>query len=302
MGAFGGPGSPALLVVVVVVLVVLTVLFLVLWLVAQRRYRRLRQDRAASDSTVAQLELSVAEQSGRLRIIRELHDVAVHQVSTMIAQADGARYAAGDDPGAAARAAGAIADSGRGTLADMRRVMTLVRESEADAAPQPRLKSTRDLFRVMRDAGLRIAFQETGEPYVLNTAAELGVYRILQEALSNSLKYGGDGTEVRVTFTWTAQGLSLRMDDNGLRNAVQRRGLTPEQTDAELAYGVDDDLHALTQQITGPGIAEMRARTEVFGGSLTATEVPGVGFTVAATFPTLRFHNGVHGVDLGVRT
>ena len=45
----------------------------------------------------------------------------------------------------------------------------------------------------------------------------------------------------------------------------------------------------------------MRARTEVFGGALTTTEVPGVGFTVAATFPTLRFHNGVHGVDLGVR-
>ncbi|WP_375400699.1 sensor histidine kinase [uncultured Amnibacterium sp.] len=301
MGAQGGPGATTVLTAAVIGLAVLTALFLVLWLVAQRHYRRLRRDRAASDSTVAQLELSVAEQSGRLRIIRELHDVAVHQVSTMIAQADGARYAAVNDPGAAARAAGAIADSGRSTLADMRRVMTLVRESEADVAPQPRLKSTRDLFRVMRDAGLRIAFQETGEPYALNAAAELGVYRILQEALSNSLKYGGDGTEVRVTFTWTAQGLALRVDDNGFRNAVQRRGLSEQQTAAELAYGVDDDLHALTQEITGPGIAEMRARTEVFGGTLTATEVPGVGFTIAATFPTLRFHNGVHGVDLGVR-
>ena len=302
MGAPGSPASPTVLIAAVIGLAVLAVLFLVLWLLALRHRRQLRVDRAATDSTVAQLELSVAEQSGRLRIIRELHDVAVHQVSTMIAQADGARYAAAMDPAAAARAAGQIADSGRSTLADMRRVMTLVRESEADVAPQPRLKSTRDLFRVMRDAGLRIAFQEAGEPYVLNAAAELGVYRILQEALSNSLKYGGDGTEVRVTFTWTAQGLSLRVDDNGLRNAVQRRGLPQEQVDAELTYGVEEDLRSLTEQLTGPGIAEMRARTEVFGGALTANEVPGVGFTVAATFPTLRFHNGVHGVDLRTRT
>ena len=277
------------------------IVFLVLWLVTARRYRRLRRAGARTDLAVAQLELSVAEQSGRLRIIRELHDTAVHQVSTLIAQAEGARYAGSTDPEAAVRAASLIAASGRSTLADMRRVMTLVREGEADAAPQPRLKSTRDLFKVMRDAGLDIHFQESGEPYALNSAAELGVYRILQEALSNCLKYGGEGTEVRVVFTWTGQGLALRVDDNGFRNAVLRRGLTKEQTDAELGYGVAEDLDALTRDITGPGIAEMRARTAVFGGALAATEVPGVGFTIVATFPTLRFHNGVHGVDLGVR-
>jgi signal transduction histidine kinase len=282
-------------------LLLVAVVLLVLWLRSSFALRRLRRSRSSTDSEVAQLELSVADQSGRLRIIRELHDVTVHQVSAMIAQAEGARYAGSTDPMAAVRAAQSIAEMGRSTLADMRRVMTLVRESEAEAAQQPRLKSTRELLKVMRDAGLQVQFEETGEPYELNAAAELAVYRILQEALSNCLRYGGDGTEVRVSFGWTASGLAVRVDDNGFRNAVLRRGLSSEQADEELRYSVEDDVRALTQEITGAGIAEMRARAEVFGGMVTATEVPGVGFSIAATFPSIRFHNGVHGVDLSRR-
>jgi signal transduction histidine kinase len=292
------PSVPGVWGLVTGVLAVLAVVFLALWLRSSAKLRRSRRELADDDSEFARLELSVADQSGRLRIIRELHDLAVHRVSAMIAQADGARYAGASDPTAAVRAASAIAETGRATLADMRRVMTLVRESEAEALPQPRLKSTRELLKVMRDAGLQVQFEETGEPYDLNSGAELAVYRILQEALSNCLRYGGDGTEVRVAFTWTANGLAVRVDDNGFRNAVLRRGLGPEETAEELAYTVEEDLKALTQEITGRGITEMRARAELFGGTVTATEVPGVGFSISATFPTIRFHNGVHGVDL----
>ncbi|HET6825734.1 MAG TPA: histidine kinase [Amnibacterium sp.] len=292
------PSVPGVWGLVTGVLAVLAVVFLALWLRSSAKLRRSRRELADDDSEFARLELSVADQSGRLRIIRELHDLAVHRVSAMIAQADGARYAGASDPTAAVRAASAIAETGRATLADMRRVMTLVRESEAEALPQPRLKSTRELLKVMRDAGLQVQFEETGEPYDLNSGAELAVYRILQEALSNCLRYGGDGTEVRVAFTWTANGLAVRVDDNGFRNAVIRRGLGPEETAEELAYTVEEDLKALTQEITGRGITEMRARAELFGGTVTATEVPGVGFSISATFPTIRFHNGVHGVDL----
>lgn len=293
--------SAATVLVVAGVLLIVAVVLLVLWLRSSRALRRLRRANSSTDNTVAQLELSVADQSGRLRIIRELHEVTVQQVSAMIAQAEGARFAGTADPTAAVRAAQSIAEAGRSTLADMRRVMTLVRESEAEAAPQPRLKSTRELLKVMRDAGLQIQFEATGEAYELNPAAELAVYRILQEALSNCLRYGGDGTEVRVSFGWTDSGLAVRVDDNGIRNAVLRRGLSPEQTDEELRYSVEDDVRALTQEITGAGIAEMRARAEVFGGLVNVTEVPGVGFSIAATFPSIRFHNGVHGVDLSRR-
>ena len=291
------PSEPVL-VAVVGALAVLAVVLLLLWLRAGRQVRRLKADGASLDSQAARLQVSVADQGGRLRIIRELHEVAVHRVSGIIAQADGARYAGIADPTAAVRAAHTIAETGRTTLADMRRVMTLVRESEAEASPQPRLRSTRELFRVMRDAGLKVQFAEAGEPYDLESSAELAVYRILQEALSNSLKYGGDGTEARVGFTWTASGLAVRVDDDGFRNAVLQRGLSPDDTAAELSYGVEDDLRSLVQEISGPGIHEMRERARLFGGTLTAEETPGVGFSIAATFPSIRFHNGVHGVDL----
>jgi signal transduction histidine kinase len=282
-------------------LLVVALLLLVLWLTALRRLRAERRAATRRDQQAAHLQVSVTDQGGRLRIIRELHDVAVHRVSAMIAQADGARYAGAADPTAAVRAAQVIAETGRSTLADMRRVMTLVRESEAEAGPQPRLRSTRELFKTMRDAGLLVTVEEQGEPYDLDAGAELAVYRILQEALSNSLKYGGDGTEVRVAFTWTNSGLAVQVDDDGFRNAVLQRGLAPDEAAAELAYGVEEDLRALTQEIAGPGIQEMRARAEVFGGTLSAAETPGVGFSITAVFPSIRFHNGVHGVDLSRR-
>jgi signal transduction histidine kinase len=82
---------------------------------------------------------------------------------------------------------------------------------------------------------------------------------------------------------------------------VRARNLSPEDEAAALTYGMADDLRALTQEIAGAGLNEMRARAAVFGGTVTATEVPGVGFSIAATFPTIRHHNGVHGVDLSRR-
>ena len=129
---------------------------------------------------------------------------------------------------------------------------------------------------LMRDAGLDIHFQETGEPYALGPAAELGVYRILQEALGNCLQYGGEGTEVRVVFTWTAQGLALRVDDNGFRTAVLRRGLPRAETAEALGYGVDEDLEALTRQVSGPGIRGPACPT-CWRRSPSSPAVPGSG-------------------------
>lgn len=294
------PSDPALLGGAVAVLAVLLVLVL-LWRRAARRARRLALRLAVAERRAAALAVADADHGGRLQIVRELHDVAVHRVSAMIAQADGARYAGASDPSAAVRAAQVIADTGRTTLGDLRRVMTLVREGEADAAPQPALRSTRELFRLMREAGLEVDLEEAGEPYPLESGAELALYRILQEAMSNALKHGGDGTRVHVVITWTASGLALRVEDDGIRAAVLRRGLPREAAEAELAYGVEDDVRALTREVAGRGIDDMRARAELYGGTLAVTETPGVGFAVSAAFPTIRFHNGVHGVDLGAR-
>lgn len=286
------------LAIVAAVLFVLTVLFLVLWLLSGRRRRNLTSDRLDAEDELTDLEITLQEQLSRLRIVRELHEVAVHSVSVIISQADGARYAAAADPSAAARSAAAIAETARGTLADLRRVMTVVREGEADASPQPRLKSVRELLRTWRDAGLVLTFVESGERFDLQAGAELAVYRILQEALSNALKYGGEGTEVKVSFTWSEEGLQVLVDDDGVRAEARRQGLDPNAVAQQRSYTFEEDLNALTRVVSGPGMTEMRERAELFGGIFNAYSVPGVGFSVSAVFPALRYDNGVHGVRL----
>ncbi|MCX7522342.1 histidine kinase [Microbacterium sp. STN6] len=286
------------LVIAATALLVTTVLFLVLWLHARHARRRLADDRTETEWTRIDRELDLAEQQGRLRIIRELQDVAVQSLSRLITQAEGARYAGESDPEAGIRASAALVERGRVALGDMRRVLTVAREGEQISAPRPSLQSAQDLFQVMREAGLEISFEETGERFTLRRGAELAVFRILQGTLENALKHGGTGTRVRVGFTWTREGLQLGVDDDGIRSAARRRGLDREEINRETQYTIDDDFKALTESITGAGITEMRERAALFGGALDAHPVPGVGFTVSVAFPTLRFHNGVHGVDL----
>jgi len=280
------------------VLLIIALLLLILWRLARRGRGREQGDRVDLERERIDLELSLAEQTGRLRIIRELHEVAVHDMSIIISQADGAKYAAEADPTAAVRAASVIAEAARSTLADLRRVMTLVREGEAAVTTQPELKSARDLFRVMREAGLEVDFSETGTKFALKPGAELAIYRILQEALTNSLKHGGEGTQVSVAFTWTDEGFQAKIDDDGARNAVRRSGGDPNEASRQRAYDIDEDLRALTDSVSGAGMTEMRERTELFGGVFSAIPLPGIGFSITASFPNLRYHNGIHGVNL----
>lgn len=281
-------------------LLVAALVLVVALLVTRRSARNQIFDRVDAEHDLFDLELALAEQTARLRIIRELHDVAAHSISTIISQADGARYAAESDPSAAVRSAAVIADAARTTLGDLRRVMTAVHEGEAATAPLPQQRSVEGLFTEMRDAGLVVRFDEAGEPFDLRPGAELAVYRILQESLSNALKYGGEGTEAHVSFTWTGEGLHVRIDDDGVRAQDRRAGLDPNEVAKQRPYNFVDDLSALTTPVTGSGITEMRQRAALFGGIFNASPVPGVGFSVSAVFPALRYHNGVHGVNLGV--
>ncbi|MGN6324844.1 sensor histidine kinase [Pseudolysinimonas sp.] len=279
---------PALAVVVGGLLLAALVL-LVLWLVTRRRYRRALRERVEADRDRLDFELLAAEQTSRLRIIRELHELIVPSLTAIVAQADGARFAATADPAVAARTAAGIAESARTTLGDLRRVVDVARDGEEEAGPQPGLDSLGDLFAVMRDAGLGIRVEESGERLSLTPGAELAVYRILQEALANALAHGGAGTEAKVTLRWTDRGLEVLVDDDGARRDAASDGR---------GYGQDDDLAALTGEPVGRGITEMRERTEIYGGVFRAYAVPGIGFSVSAVFPALAHHNGVHGVPL----
>ncbi len=267
------------------VFLVAALVLAVLWRRARRGTSRDGSDRVTLERERLDLELELAEQGSRLTIVRELHELIVHSVSVIISQADGARYAAAADPQVAARTAATIADTARTTLGDLRRVMDVVRAGEAQAGPQPSLSSVRELFKVMRDAGLVIEFVETGTRLDLKQGTELAIYRILQEALANSLGHGGEGTQVRVSFKWTDHGLEVLVDDDGIRAHARRDGLDPNVEAQQRAYSQDDDLAALTQRPTGRGISDMRQRAELFGGVFNAFEVPGVGFSVSAIFP-----------------
>jgi signal transduction histidine kinase len=277
---------------------VLVIVFLVLWLRAARARRRQYFARVDAERDQLDLEVALQEERGRLRIVRELHEVAVHSISVIISQADGAGYVAEADPGAAARSVAVIAETARATLADLRRVMTIVGDAHEEASPRPQFSDMEDLIRVMRDAGLEITSVETGERFDLQEGAQLAIFRILQEALSNALKYGGAGTQVKVSITWTEEGLQLVVDDDGVRAEARRQGLDPDEVAQKRTYTFQDDLNALTEVIVGPGMTEMRERASLFHGVFNAHLLPGVGFSVSAVFPSLRYDNGVHGVNL----
>jgi signal transduction histidine kinase len=271
-----------------VLFLILAILFLVLWIRAARARRRQYFARVDAERDSLDLEASLQEQLGKLRI---------PAVSTIVSQADGAQYAATTDAGAAVRAAATIAESARATLADLRRVMTVV-GGTADPPSEPTIDMIRELFAVMRDAGLEIDLFVHGKPFELQEGPQLAVFRIVQEALSNALKYGGRGTRVKVTSTWTDEGLQVVIDDDGVRAAARREGLDPDKLAQSRTYTFQDDLNALTEVVVGPGMTEMRERASLYRGILNANLLPGVGFSVSAVFPSIRYDNGVHGVNL----
>jgi signal transduction histidine kinase len=294
MDAFLGENASSATVVIAAgggALLVLALAFLALWLRSARGHRRERAARAEGERARLDLESLLAEQTARLRMVGELNEVAISSVSGIAQQAEGARYAGVSDPGVVVRSATGIANAARATLDDLRRVNDIVKHGEADAGAQPGIKTARDLFRVMREAGLNIRFEETGERFPLKPGADLAIYRILQESLSNALKYGGEGTSVTVAFRWSDQGVRVLVDDDGIRAASRRGGDDPNTVARAGGYSIADDTAALTTAPSGPGITEMRERAELFGGVFHAETVPGVGFSVAATFPALRLAN-----------
>lgn len=263
---------------------------------AARQARGVVAERAEGRATTladrADLESLLVEQGDRMKLIAEVHDAAAATVTNLISQAEGARFGATSDPQVASRAAAAIADSARSALNDMRRVVNVARDGAADVDGRPSLTSMHDLFEAMSESGIVVKYEEVGTPFDLEPSAELALFRIVQEGLNNSRTHGGPGTTVKVAMAWTHQGLQLRLDDDGIR--AKRRFSAEEAA----GYTVQDDQAALVEALAGRGLQEMKTRTETFGGVFSAHRVPGVGFSVSAAFPTLRFHNGIHGVNL----
>lgn len=200
---------------------------------------RARANRAAQVRAEGE---AVAEQE-RVRIARDMHDVVAHSLAVVIAQADGARYAAASDPSAATAALGTISTTARAALADVRLLLTQLRHSQAEG-PQPTLADLEAVYQQVRAAGVALEVDvdpaPPGEP---PAAIQLAVHRILQEALTNAIRHGDDGP-VRVGLAWHHDRVE----------AVVRNGIRPG---APPTPG-------------GHGLIGMRERAQLVGGALDA--------------------------------
>ena len=136
----------------------------------------------------AQAQLAVSAE--RARIAREMHDIIAHNIAVMIALADGATYTVAGDPGQAATLMGEVSATGRSALTEMHRLLGVLRQPAGPGhAPQPTLADIDNLLVAVRAAGLPTRLTVTGPPPALPQSIQLALYRIIQEALTNTLKH-----------------------------------------------------------------------------------------------------------------
>jgi len=227
-----------------------------------RRYLEGLEERAERAERERDQQARLAAAAERARIARELHDVVAHNVSVIIVQADGAGYAIDRDPEQARRAMEAVSVTGRRALAEMRRMVGVLRADgvKEEYAPQPSLSQLDELVAQVRESGLPVELRVSGVPSELPEGEQLTVYRIVQEALTNTLKHGGPDSRATVEMEYGVRELLLRVTDDG------RGAATPEREG-------------------GHGLVGMRERVAMFGGSVKASPVLGGGFQVVARLP-----------------
>jgi signal transduction histidine kinase len=229
---------------------------------------RALEDRAHRLEIERQQERDLAAADERSRIAREMHDIVAHSLSIVITQADGARYASASDPEAARQALATIAETGRASLREMRRLLGVLRgDEQSSTRPLPRLADLPDLVASARTAGLAVDFAVTGEPRrALPAGAELAAYRAVQEALTNTVKHAGPSASARVGLGWSAQGLSVSVLDDG-------RGAGALNADGLSGDGM------------GQGLAGMAERVGLYDGTVRAGPAAGGGFRVDVLIP-----------------
>ncbi len=227
----------------------------------RRGYYAALEDKAARLEAERHAEAKVAAAAERARIARELHDVVAHHVSVMVVQADGAGYVLRSDPDRAATALAAVSATGRQALTELRRLLGVLRSTDqhADLAPVPGLRELRELLDQARTAGLEVSYTLTGTPRDLPEGAELAAYRMVQESLTNTRKHAGLAATAAVLLQYETDGLILQVTDDGMAAPAGEPG--------------------------GHGLAGMRERIAMYGGTVTAGPLPGGGFRVRAWLP-----------------
>src|SRR4051812_860275 len=202
----------------------------------------------------------------RARIARELHDVVTHNVSVIVVQAGVEGRALGHGGGSTREVLSTIEETGRDTLGELRRLLGVLRKNDDQLplAPQPTLERLDELTQQVREAGLAVGLRVEGERAPLSAGVELSAYRIVQEALTNSLKHAG----------------------------AARAEILIRYHPAELEVEVRDDGHGPHSGTRpGHGLLGMRERVTLHRGALEAGGCDGGGFRVHARLP-LEASNG----------
>ncbi|MFF7245372.1 sensor histidine kinase [Embleya sp. NPDC008237] len=222
----------------------------------EERAQRLERDQEQ------QAELAVAAE--RSRIAREMHDIVTHNLSVMVALADAASMTVHTKPERSAAAMEQVSGTGRQALTEMRRFLGVLHEDEPDAArhPQPDLARLGALAEQVRAAGLPTTLTVQGDTRNVPPGAQLAVYRLAQEALTNTLKHAQPGANARIRVSSSADRLELSVIDDG----------RPRPS----GMGERDEPRG------GRGLAGMRERAAVYGGDVEAGPLPGGGWRVSA--------------------
>jgi signal transduction histidine kinase len=229
--------------------------------------------RRANAAALREREARAAVEEERRRIARELHDVVAHHVSVMTLQAGGLeqRLRADGADEQASGAAGAIRRTGKEAMTELRRLLGVLRPDAGglpggargptdDRQPQPDLDRIEDLVARMREAGLPVAYRREGGGRPVAAGVALAAYRIVQEALTNTLRHAGPvATEVAVTVTDDM--VRVRVADDG------------------------DGSGTRDGSSGGQGLMGMRERAGLLGGTVQAGPRPGGGWLVAAELP-----------------
>lgn len=229
----------------------------------RRAYTAELEERAIELEREREEKADQAVAQERARIARELHDVVAHHVSVMVVQAAGARRVIEKDPALARDALEAVEQAGRTALDEMRRMLEVLRADEAGVGPQPGLADLDRLVAQVRETGLPVELAFEGMDRPLPAGMDLAAYRIVQEALTNTVKHAGKAT-ARVTVRHEPEALDIEVTDDG-------RGAA-----APLLAGAVEGGH---------GLIGMRERVALYDGVLETGPVFPGGYRVHARFP-----------------
>ncbi len=236
----------------------------------RRAYSAALEERAIRAERERDAQAQIAAAAERARIARELHDVIAHSLSVMVAQADGGAYAFDATPERSRQALAEIGRTGRQALSEMSSLLGVLRTDReaAPLTPAPALAEIAQLAIQAREAGMNVSQTVEGPVRPLPGGLSLAAYRIVQEALTNVRKHAGPGAAAQVTLRYDQDELLLRVADDGCGPAGLPR------------YGA-----VAAEAPAGHGLAGMRERAAMYGGTVAAGPRPGGGFEVTARLP-----------------